>query len=168
MSRAILTQIDSGCVALFGSINTDEQMEWQQRNKYAIVLKEFTHSQILKHNGTKGYPIMTSDNIGLFNEDTGNYGFKETTCSIYDNKVTPCFLGEFILHFTNIFKTIDSFLPMPHDQEEKDITERFEIRLLKAKSGLDISVAKMFYEAAQINRLSIKATVMKMNLNDDQ
>lgn len=141
-------------------------VKWRQKDKYAIVLKEFTHSQIPKHNGTKGFPIMTSDNIGLFNEDTGNYDFKETTCSIYGNKVVPCFLGEFILHFTHMFKTIDSFLPMPHDQEEKNITERFEIRILKAKTGIDVSVAKMFYEAAQINRLSIKAAVMKMNLND--
>jgi hypothetical protein len=138
-------------------------MKWQQKNKYAIVLKEFPHSQIEKWNGSKGYPIMTADNIGVLNEETGNYDFKTVKCHIYGNDVTPCFIGEFVLNMPHIFKTTDSFIDMPHDQHEKEITERFEVRLLKAKSHIDISMAKMYYNTAQIKRLQIKATIMNSN-----
>lgn len=139
-------------------------MVWQQKNKYAIIVKEFTHSQIPKWNGTTGYPIMTAGNIGILNEETKIYDFKEVDCSVFGEKVVPCFLEDFVLHFTHIFKTVDSFLPMPHDQEEKNITERFEIRLLKATSQMDVDIAKMYYEAAQIDRLSIKQSLYRLGI----
>lgn len=136
-------------------------VKWRKKDKYAIIIKDFTHFQIEKFNGTKGYPLMTTNNIGVFNEETGRYDFKEEKCTISGKKVSPSFTSELILHATHLFKTIDSFLQMPHDEDEKIITERFEIRLLKAKTQLDVLVAKFFYEAAQIDRLLIKETILK-------
>lgn len=143
-------------------------MKWSKKNKYALLLKEFTHSQTPNHNGTKGYPIMSMDNIGVLNEETNKYEFKETKCSIYGRKVKPCFTSDFVLHFPHIFKTVDSGFDIAHDQEDKSIKERFEIRIFKSKFDLDLKVAELFYVAAQINRLSIKESIIKLNLYSRQ
>lgn len=129
------------------------------KDKYVRFTKPYPHYQVAKFNGTKGYVDMTPEMVGIYNESTDTYVFPEV------NGVIPEFISKLLISVRSIGFTVfmysctDTF----HDDDDRKIWERFEIRLFTAKSQIDIDVAKMYFEAAQIDRLSIKASLMRLS-----
>lgn len=129
------------------------------KDKYVRFNSEYPHYQIDKFNGTKGYVDMTPDMVGVLNVEKGTYVFDEV------NGVIPEFISGLLTNLRDCGKTIfmDSDLSDSyHDEDDRKLKERFEKRLFTAKSSLDIDIAEMYYVAGQIDRLSIKETMMRM------
>jgi hypothetical protein len=100
---------------------------------------------------------MTPEMVGVYMLETDTYVFPEV------NGVIPEFIAGLLLSLKTCGKTIfmDGFFERFNDEYDKNISERFEQRIFLAKSQIDIDVAQIYYEAAQIDRLSIKKTLMK-------
>lgn len=139
-----------------------ESVIWQQKNKYVALLKPLPHYQVAKHNGTKGNCIITPDNIGIYDEHRDYYHFKCVKDIYSGENVKPSFMGDFVRAFPMIFYLKDSFFDRAIDHHDREIKERFEVRIHSAKSPLEIRIAKLYYESAQINRLGIKESVLKL------
>lgn len=128
------------------------------KDKYVRFNSEHPHYQIDKFNGTKGYVNMTPDMVGTLNPEKGTYVFDEV------NGVIPEFIAGLLTNIRSCGKTIfmDSVLSDKyHDEDDLRLKERFEKRLFTAKSQLDISIAERYYVAGQIDRLSIKETMLR-------
>jgi len=106
---------------------------------------------------------MTPEMVGIYKQETDTYVFPEV------NGVIPEFIAKLLLSLKEVGKTIfmDGHFEKFNDEEDKKLCERFEIRLFTAKSQIDVDVARMYFEAAQIDRLSIKASVMRL-MNSEQ
>lgn len=52
------------------------------------------------------------------------------------------------------------------DSEEIELFTRFEIRLFKAKTNIDVVWAKLAYSAAQCDRLGRKLSMMNLKVNN--
>lgn len=131
------------------------------KDKYVRFNSEYPHYQVEKFNGTKGYVDMTPKMVGVLNVEKGTYVFDEV------NGVIPEFISGLLTNLRDCGKTIfmDSDLSDSyHDEDDLKLKERFEKRLFTATSKLDVAVAERFYIAGQIDRLSIKETIMRMKL----
>ena|SRR5688572_10696333 len=133
------------------------------KDKYVRFSKSYPHYQVEKFNGTKGLVEMTPEMVGIYKQETDTYVFPEV------NGVIPEFIAKLLLSLKEVGKTIfmDGHFEKFNDEEDKKLCERFEIRLFTAKSQIDVDVARMYFEAAQIDRLSIKASVMRL-MNSEQ
>lgn len=144
-------------------------MKWQKEKKYVRFLTQYPHYQVDKFNGTKGNCEMMPNNIGVFKEATKTYVFKPVKDPYTKEYLTPEFIEGLLLQVEGkMVEFYGSHFTVMNDQDEKEITERFEVRLIKATSQIDVNMAKMYYEAAQINRLSIKHSLAKLGLHESK
>lgn len=130
------------------------------KDKYVRFNFSYPHYQVEKFNGTKGYVEMKDDMVGIYCQDSDTYVFDEV------NGVKPEFIAGLLLNLRSCGKTIfrDGVFEDFQDDDDRKICERLEMRLFTAKSQIDVNVAKMFFEAAQIDRLSIKASLMRLQI----
>lgn len=135
--------------------------DFQSKNKYAVLLINVHQSQIEKHNGTKGYPYLNEGLVGVLDEKRRYYYFGEHPCTFKKHLVKVDFTESFVLNMGHAFKLYDSIFDHAHDEDDKDLKERYEVRLLTAKSHIDVKVANLYYAAGQVDRLDIKLTMMK-------
>lgn len=127
--------------------------------KYVKFTKDLPHYQNKKWNGTEGRVEMKSGDVGIYNVEKNTYAFSEVNGVIteYTAHLLLCLEGKFTTFHDAIHTT--KF----YDEEHKQHVERFEIRLIQAKSVLDVDWAWIQFCAAEENRLSIKLSLMRLN-----
>jgi hypothetical protein len=133
------------------------------KDKYVKFSKPYPHYQVAKFNGTKGLIEMTTEMVGVYQPNSNTYRFPEV------NNVIPEFIAELLLGLKKIGRTIfmDGQFEKFNDEDDKAICERFEARLFIAKNQIDVDVAKLYFVAAQQDRLLIKASVQRL-MNSEQ
>lgn len=134
-------------------------------NRYVLFNKPFMHYQISKFNGTSGQVLIDTDNVGILSN--GKYIFK-----IINGVIPEINEGLLKPHRSAcrpdkgpLVSFFDSNINALQDSDEQSLIERFELRLLKAQSNIDITWAKLAFAAGQVNRLSIKASILKLKLS---
>jgi hypothetical protein len=149
------------------------------KDKYVRFIDAFEHCQIQKFNGTSGIVTIEPDNVGVYNCENDMYEFKETEglmlhekgergCTITYGKyekelIKPAIFSGLINPLKDKkVKFFDSICDMFSDEDDKRLWEDFEIRLFTAKSQIDVSMAKLYFNAGQIDRLEIKQSLMRL------
>jgi hypothetical protein len=148
------------------------------KDKYVKFIEPFEFCQIPKFNGTSGNVTIGPDNVGIYNPETTMYEFEETEGVMLQETwrksehlaggkskkcmIKPTIFSDLLLPLRDRkVKFFDSICDDYADEEDKKLWERFEIRLFTAKSQIDIDVAKLYFNAGQVDRLSIKATMLQ-------
>ena len=128
--------------------------------KYAMFTTEFPHYQIAKFNGTKGHCTMKNGDVGIYDEKSDTYIFEER------NGIVPQFISGLFCNRSGVpifIKLFDSIHKGKfYDDQHQEHVERLDIRLIKAKSQIDLDWAWIAFYAAEENRLSIKLSVHKL------
>jgi hypothetical protein len=148
------------------------------KDKYVRFIESFEFCQIPKFNGASGNVTIGPDNVGIYNPETTMYEFEETEGLMLHETwrksehlaggetkkcmIKPTIFADLLLPLRDKkVKFFDSICDDYADDEDKKLWERFEIRLFTAKSQIDIDVAKLYFNAGQVDRLSIKATMLQ-------
>jgi hypothetical protein len=142
---------------------------------YARFKKSFSTCQIKKHNGTGGMLTIEPNNIGVFNksfkimEDSiGTYQFDEVEGTesrwpYEKNRIVYVLCYELTKNHPDVEFIESKWLHPFVDEDQRENCIRFELRLLKAKTQIDVNVAQMYFQASEIDRLSIKESLMRLS-----